>query len=70
MEKHILVLHILIGKSLEGQKLDKIQSVTLVNAYDFNVLNKNKINLVNQISIIVTLKSISEIIIPINELYR
>ena len=29
--------------------------------YDFNVLNKNKINLGNQISIIVTLKSISEI---------
>ena len=70
MEKLILVLHIPIGKSLEGQNLDKIQSVNLVNAYDFNVLNKNKINLVNQISIIVTLKSISEIIIPINELYR
>ena len=63
MEKLILVLHIPIGKSLEGQNLDKIQSVNLVNAYDFNVLNKNKINLVNQISIIVTLKSISEIII-------
>ena len=70
MEKLILVLHIPIGKSLEGRNLDKIQSVNLVNAYDFNVLNKNKINLVNQISIIVTLKSISEIIIPINELYR
>ena len=67
MEKLILVLHIPIGKSLEGQKLDKIQSVNLVNAYDFNALNKNKINLVNQISIIVTLESIPEIIIPINE---
>ena len=62
MEKLILVLHIPIGKSLEGQKLDKIQSVNLVNAYDFNVLNKNKMNLVNYILIMVTLKSIYEII--------
>ena len=58
MEKLILVLHIPIGKSLEGQKLDKIQSVNLVNAYDFNVLNKNKMNLVNYILIMVTLKPI------------
>ena len=65
MEKLILVLHIPIGKSLEGQKLDKIQSVNLVNAYDFNVLNKNKMNLVNYILIMVTLKSIYEIIILI-----
>ena len=68
MEKLLLELHILIGKSLEGQKLDKIQSVNLVNAYDFNVLNKNKMNLVNYILIMVTLKSIYEIIIPIKRL--
>ena len=65
MEKLILVLHIPIGKSLEGQKLDKIQSVNLVNAYDFNVLNKNKMNLVNYILIMVTLKSIYEIIMTL-----
>ena len=43
METLILVLHILIGKSPEGQNLDKIQSVNLVNAYDFNVVNKTKL---------------------------
>ena len=68
MEKLILVLHIPIGKSLEGQKLDKIQSVNLVIAYVFNVLNKNKMNLVNQILIIVIQKSMYEIIIPIKQL--
>ena len=52
METLILVLHILIGKSPEGQKLDKIQSVILVNAYEMKFVNKNSMNLVGQFSFI------------------
>ena len=52
METLILVLHILIGKSPEGQKLDKIQSVILVNAYEMKFVNKNSMNLVGQFSYI------------------